>query len=252
MGNSVRQCLPPLVEGGPDDFEHLLRILYPDRRLRIAVQPDHAGTHIRPWDKAVRRHIRHDLRIAVILHRKGQGAVFLSARPRLHALRHLLLDHDGDALHRSAVFQKTHDDGRRDVIGQIRDNVQRFSAVILFRQFPDIRLHDVGVDDLRVRKSGQCFRKDRDKLRIDLHCHHLPRPLREVLGQRSDARSDLQDTVPGVDAGRIGDLTEHVGVDQEILPELLPEPEIIFFDDIYGILRFSKLRHILLPTSVSL
>ena len=104
----------------------------------MSCKPDHRGSHIRTRDKAVRRHVRHDLRLCVVLDSQGQGTVILGTRTFLHAVRHFLLDHDSDVINRHAALEETHDDRGRDIIRQVCNNLDRLSAVVFLGQCLDI------------------------------------------------------------------------------------------------------------------
>ena len=102
---TVGKRLPALVKGSPDDSKQLSFILRMHRRRLISVHADNGTAHIGPGNKAVRRHIRHDFRPGIILHRKGKGAVILAPRPRLHPFRHFLLHHHRDTLQRHMILK---------------------------------------------------------------------------------------------------------------------------------------------------
>ena len=55
---------------------------------------------------------------------------------------------------------------------------------------------------------------------VDLHDVHVPSAPREVLGQHSEATSDLEHNVARRELGRAADNPEDVGVDQEVLAEV--------------------------------
>ena len=105
ISQTVHQGLTALVEGSPDQGEHLLLILHLYRRFFVAGQADDRAAHIRSRDEAVGRYIRHDFRLCIILHRQRQGAVILRAGAYLHTVRHFLLHHDGDALQRHTALE---------------------------------------------------------------------------------------------------------------------------------------------------
>ena len=99
---------------------------------------DHSGSHIRARDKAVRRYVRYDLRLRVILDSQGQSAVILGPRSFLHAVRNFLLDHDGNIVDRHSALKEPHDDWGRDIIRQVRNDLDRLSAVVFLGQCLDI------------------------------------------------------------------------------------------------------------------
>ena len=101
-------------------------------------EADHSGSHIRARDKAVRRHVRHDLRLRVILDSQGQSAVVLGTRTFLHAVRHFLLYHDGNIVDRHAALKKPHDDRGRDIVRQVRNDLDWLSAIVFLCQCLDI------------------------------------------------------------------------------------------------------------------
>ena len=105
-------------------------------------QPDDRASHLRARNKAVRRHIRRNVRIAVILHRQRQRPVVLAARLRLHPLRHLL-HHHRDALHRHVLLQKPHDDRRRNIIRKVCHHLDRLPAVLFLHKRRNIHLQNI-------------------------------------------------------------------------------------------------------------
>ena len=123
----------------------------------MSCKPDHRGSHIRTRDKAVRRHVRHDLRFCVVLDSQGQGTVILGTRTFLHAVRHFLLNHDSDVINRHAALKEPHDDRGRDIIRQVCNNLDRLSAVVFLGQCLDIYSQDVLVDDGDVIVVRQCL-----------------------------------------------------------------------------------------------
>ncbi len=56
---------------------------------------------------------------------------------------------------------------------------------------------------------------------IDLDGDHRGPRLEDCEGERTEARSDLDDAVGCRDPGRVHDLADRVGVDDEVLPQLL-------------------------------
>ena len=104
----------------------------------MSCKPDHCRPHIRTRDKAVRRHVRHDLRLCVVLDSQGQGTVILGTRTFLHAVRNFLLDHDGNIVDRHTALKEPHDDRGRDIVRQVCNNLDRLSAVVFLGQCLDI------------------------------------------------------------------------------------------------------------------
>ena len=190
-------------------------------------EPDNRRTHIGPGHETVRRHICREIRLRIVLHGKGQSAVILRSGAGFHPLRHFLLHHDRDALNRQAVFQKLHQNRRRDVIRQVRHHLDG-PAAIRREQCRDIGLHDVAGNDLQVLVilAGVPL-KDRNKVPVNLHGHHIACRLAKPLRQRADAGPDFQNHVVFADSGRRNDLLDHVPVNQEILPEFLLEVKIV-------------------------
>ena len=68
----------------------------------------------------------------------------------------------------------------------------------------------------------------------------------QILGHGSDSRADLKDAVILCDSRRGDDLLQYMGVDQEVLAELLLKHEFILLYDFYGILWVSQIRHLFL------
>ena len=68
----------------------------------------------------------------------------------------------------------------------------------------------------------------------------------QILGHGSDSRSDLKNAVILCDPGCRDDLLQYMGIDQEVLTELLLKHEFILLYDLYGILWVSQIRHLFL------
>ena len=144
------QCFSSLVKGCANQLEHQLRIFYLYRRLLIAGQTDHRGTYIWSWDKAVWRHICHNIWACVVLHCQRQGAVILRSRSHLHTVCHFFLDHNRDIVDWHIAFKQSHDNRGSNVIWQIGNYFNRSAVVVFLYQFIDIHFQDILVDDLYI------------------------------------------------------------------------------------------------------
>ena len=205
----------------------------------MQVQPDHRRPHLRAGHEAVGRHIRHDIRLRIILYSQRQGAIILGTRSGLHPIRHLFLYHDGYALYRDVIFKKPHNDRSRNIIRQIRHHFDRPASILLLCQLRDIHLQDVFIDHLYVVISIQRIFQDRDQRPVDLHRDHTARRARQILSHRPDTGPDLQHTILLRDLRGPDDLVQHMSIDQKVLPELLLKHKIIFLQHRDRILRIS-------------
>ncbi len=113
----------------------------------MAGQADDCRSYVRAGHEAVRRNICHNIWICIILDCQGKSAVIFGTRPYLHAVSHFLLNHDRDIIDWNQVFKKTHNDGGRDVIWKICNNLNGTSAVILFRYLIDVNFKNIRMDN---------------------------------------------------------------------------------------------------------
>ena len=205
------------------------------RRLLISGKADNGAAHTGPRDEAVRRHIRHDLRLRIILHGEGKRPVVLRSGSDLHTVGNLLLHHDRDTFQRNMILKESHDDRRRYVIGKVRHDLDRSAAVLLLNNPIHINLEDVVIDNRNVVIFRERVLKNRNQVFINLYRDHLAGVLRQILCHRADSRPHLKDAVLLRDSCRRNNPVQHRGVDEKVLPKLLLEIKIVFLQYLYGI-----------------
>ena len=126
------------------------------------------------------------------------------------------------------TLKKPHDDRCRDVVRKIRHHLDGFSAISLLGQFFQVCLQNVLVDDTDVVVGAQGILKNGDQAAVNLHSHHFPGCLRQILRQRTNAGADLQDKVILCDLRRSDDLIQHMGIDEKVLAEFLLKGKVVF------------------------
>ena len=126
------------------------------------------------------------------------------------------------------TLKKAHDDRCRDVVRKIRHHLDGFSAISLLGQFFQVYLQNVLIDDTDVVVGAQGIFQNGDQTAVDLHSHNFPRCLCQILRQRTDAGTDLQDKIILCDLRRSDDLIQHMGIDEKVLAEFLLKGKVIF------------------------
>ena len=166
-------------------------------------------------------------------HRKG--AVVLGAGLCRDPLRHLLLHHDGDRLE-APGFQQGRQDGRGNIVRQVGTGHGAQTGQLFGHQFRDIQLQNVLPEDLQILKFPHRLLQNRPQAAVHLHGTDLPCPQTKLLGQRADARANLQNAhIPG-HPGCLRDLLRHPGSDKEILS--------LGFGKVETVLRKQRLHHL--------
>ena len=140
------------------------------------------------------------------------------------------------------ILKESHNDRRRDIVGQVRHNLNGFSSIFLLCQPGDIHFEYIVIYDLHILVSVQRILKNRDQRPVDLHRYDFSRRTGQILGHSSDSRTDLQHTVIRPDFGRPDNLVQHVCIYEKVLPELFLENKVIFLQHRNCILRISQCR----------
>ena len=107
------------------------------------------------------------------------------------------------------------DDRRRDVVGQVRDQLRRRRI-----ERGEVELERVAPVELDVRALGEC-REVRRKRPVELDCVDVSGAVGEAAGEDAEAGPDLEHDVVAVELGQSLDHAEDVLVDEEVLAELL-------------------------------
>ena len=120
-------------------------------------QLNDSGIHIRCGHKAAAADLEQNFRLGVILHGRTDSAALARAGLCTQTLCRFFLYHNRDARDGQTIFQKLHDDRRRDVIRQVRTHSDLFPVKFFFDDAVQVDLHHVVVDDLHVIAVGKRF-----------------------------------------------------------------------------------------------
>ena len=90
------------------------------------------------------------------------------------------------------LSKKPHNDRCRNIIGQIGNDLYRLSAIFLHRQRSDIYLQNIFINHRDIIVGAQSLPKIGISFRSISTAATLPGFLRQILGHRSDSRSDLR------------------------------------------------------------
>ena len=81
-----------------------------------------------------------DAGLRVVADCERERAEIAASRLRGHAVRDLLLHHDGDRLDRRAALEELHDDRCCDVVREVRDDLDRAAVISRIDDFLDVGL----------------------------------------------------------------------------------------------------------------
>src|SRR5581483_116616 len=137
--------------------------------------------------------------------------VRLGSRLREEALGDLALNHHAPPLERRQPVEALDHHRRRDVVGQVRDELARRRLEV-----GQVDLECVADLEPEVRDLGQV----RFKRPIDLDRMHERDPFGQVPGEDAEPGTDLEDDVIGLELGEPADHSEDVLVDEKMLAEL--------------------------------
>ena len=152
----------------------------------------------------------------------ARRAVRALAGTREEAIGDLALDQAAPGAHVRQRVDRAQDQGRRDVVRQVRDEGGRLRS-----ERGQVEPHRVTPHELDVRLLVEHLGQRRLELAIDLDRRHVRDLRRQVLGQRSDAGADLEHDVLRPQVGEPIDHLEQVVVEQEVLPELAVRPQAV-------------------------
>ena len=206
-----------------------------------ACQTDDSGIHVGSRHKAVLGHIGHDIGLSVVLHCQRQGTVILGSRTGLHPGSDLFLNHDSHIGQGNVLLKQAHDDGRRDIVGQVCHHLDGPAACLFLNQLIQIQGQNVCMDHLHVVIRCQGLLQNRQQILVYLHCNNLAGGFGKILGHGADARTDLQHHIFRAYLGPCDDLVQHVTIDQKVLTESFIKGKIPLPDDLDGLLGIGQL-----------
>src|SRR5262245_2036200 len=214
MRQGVGEGLSAMRERGLDDRPDKI-----EAGAWVALERDDRGVDTRSRTECRRRHPMGAELPRVELEKHRHGAVRLRPRRREEALGNLALHHHDPTLERRDSIEALDDDRRRDVVGQVRDELRRRRLerhVVEGDRVPE--------DEVDVRRPVERLLERLLERRIELDRMDLAHAVREVAGQHAGAGADLQDDVLRLELGEPVDHTKEVLVDEEVLPERLLRP----------------------------
>ena len=131
------------------------------------------------------------------------------------------------------VFQKVHDDGCCDVVGQVGNDLDISAVIFFLNDGVDICFQDILIQDGDIVVICQCLLQNGNEGVVDFNCYHLSCVFCQHLRQGADTGADLQHAVILCYAGAGSDVVQNVGVDQKILTKVFLEGEAVCFDDFF-------------------
>ena len=131
------------------------------------------------------------------------------------AVGDLPLHHHGPELDVGQPRQALGDDRRRDVVGQVRDELGRSRL-----ERAEVELERVPPVDVDVRPLSELGEVRRERP-VELDRVNVPGAVGEAPGEDAEAGSDLEDDILGAELGEPLDHAEDVLVDEEVLAQLL-------------------------------
>ena len=212
----VRERFAALAERSFDDAEEGLFVAHGDgRRLADAAGDDDAHD-FRRGDEGARRNIQNNFRLGVVLDGDGKRAVRFRAGFGNHALGDFFLHHRHEVRDGQVLLEERHEDGRRDLVRQVRRDFERTWA----HDLRDVDFQDVARHDAHVVVTSERLGEDGGELLVELDGRDVSAGFGEALRQRADAGTDLEDAVARVHVRRRDDAVDDPFVDEEILAEL--------------------------------
>ena len=149
------------------------------------------------------------------LHEHRDRAVGLRAGPREQAVRDLALDHDRPVADARQSVQALHDQRRRDVVRQVRDELRRGGL-----ERGEIEAERVAEHEIDVLATAKALGEMWLEPAVELDGVHARDSLGEVFGQNPQAGPDLEHDVFRIELREPADDAEDVVVDEEVLAEL--------------------------------
>ena len=107
------------------------------------------------------------------------------------------------------MFNEPFKERRRDVVGKIAHNVERFAW--------QVDCQGIAFDDFDVRSDGRP--KTGDQVPIHFNCNHASRCGREHGRERAFPRTDFKNSIVRVDVCKLNDAFEYGPVREEMLSE---------------------------------
>src|SRR5262249_17860262 len=150
------------------------------------------------------------------LHQDRDGSVRLRPRSREEAIRDFTLDHDAPALERGRPLERLHDERRRDVVGNVGDELRWNGAERL-----DVEVERVAPGQRDVRMVAERPSEARLERAVEFDGMDELDAIGEEAGEDPEPRADLEYDVAGSQIAQTAHDAEDVLVDEEVLAERL-------------------------------
>ena len=148
--------------------------------------------------------------------------------------RDLFLEGQRQALERLRLAEPFEKQGRCDVVGKVRDDLERPARAQICRKGHGIELKGVGLDDLQAPGIGLVeFAEGADAAFVPFDGDDRPGVGRQKrAGEPAWAGTDLDDGDPLEVAGRAGDARGQVQIEQEVLAQSAARGKAMAGDDL--------------------
>ncbi|CAN0623360.1 protein of unknown function [Burkholderia multivorans] len=222
IAERVAQHLAALRERRRHDFAEQRRIDVGQLVRRVRNHPHDRGIDLRRRLERLRRHVHHLVHHVAVLQHHRQPGKRLRARLRDHPLDHFVLQHemlvDDHVGERHQVKQQR----ARDVVRQVADDAQRRRVA---RRGERAEVECERVARVQFEQRPEALLQPGDQVAVELDRveggFRRRQPFDQRLGQRAEARADLDHALPAHRPDRPDDRIDHALIDEEVLSEAL-------------------------------
>ena len=153
-----------------------------------------------------------------VLHHHRDSAIGFAARCSAETLADFLLHHDDKLADLFAAFEHVHDQRRRDVVGQIGDElVATIPAEGVAHQGVEVCFQRIGENEVYIGAIGEGFFKQRRQTAVDLDGQYFLCFAGDGPSQRAGAGADLQRAIAWLPVADRGDAFKQRRIADEIL-----------------------------------
>lgn len=209
-------ALPKRGAGYSQHHGHLMR---GQRKTLPDVEPENGRSDLGRREERRPAHARHDRRTGIRLDDHGEQPIDLAARGGDYSRGHLVLDHDDQATAYSHLEESDQQRGGHG-IWQVCDNFIRPK-----RKRAGIQTHGVGMDDLNRGVWGRGGLQYLNETPIYLDRGDVGPSPGQRRSERADTGTNFQDSIGGMDLGRVEKTLEDPAVDEEMLPPRGSQPQ---------------------------
>ena len=215
----IAEGLAFLGEGGTQEGDEAGAIDVELAEARVELEADDGGVDVRLWGEGLRRQGEEHLGRGVHLGGGGEDTEVADAGRRGDALGDLVLEHEHGAAEMAAFahFEELEQDLRRDVVGQVADDV---GTGLVGEQAAEISGEHVAFDDgdgglvliAQAELGGE--------VGVEFYGDEAVAVRGEEIGEDTVTGPDLKDGLAGEAAKGVDDAALCVGVAEEVLAEL--------------------------------